>query len=188
MSTAVSVPTPLPFTMTTIDQCVIVIKITDPLTVEAFGRYQTAFKRLYDKYPHFVLVYDLTEMSMPDFAVMHKKQQLILEMKARSCRQLLAAIVITSSEIFKQTIQTLVKIGGQASPFYAFTDVGEAAATAARLAMLIKRVPNALTKPLVGKSGTGLVWGRLSHAARVAIVVFMFTRNLRHFVKRSAKA
>lgn len=166
------------FSIRTVDNCVVVLQMNQTPTTEGWEVFKTAFLRIYQKYPHFVLIFDVSRMGFPSFDLINRTKTLIFSLKSRSCRQLLGTIVITAFEPIKAVIENLVQSAGQAAPFYAYTSVEEAAATAAELAHILKRTPRAVQLPKGGKT-----WGDVSIGVRYGLIVTLFTRHIRHFIR-----
>jgi hypothetical protein len=157
----------------------VVISVTASPSEDTWQKYQQTFLRLYDKYPHFIVVFDLRNMGMPSLSVIDEKRKLLMKLKPRTCRQLLAAIVITSYEPVRDVIMALVSAAGQAAPFYAFTDPALAAEKAAQLAHLIKGTRGCC----VPANPKALTWGRASPGLKYALVLMVFGRCIRHFLR-----
>ena len=109
-----------PFTIRTIQNCVAVVTFRDTPTLECWPQYEHSFRRLYDKYARFVIVFDVSGMGVPPFSLISKKKQLIIDLKSKTVKQ--------------------------GSPFYAYSDFPSTIETAARLVRLIKNIPP-LIKP-----------------------------------------
>ncbi len=163
----------------TVEQCVVVISMAANPTEDMWHKYQQTYLRLYEKYPHFVVVFDLRNMGMPSLKLIDEKRRLLMKLKPRTCRQMLAAIVITSYEPIRNIILALVSAAGQAAPFYAYTDPRQAAEKAARLAHLIKGTKYFMS-PVNPKA---LTWGKASAAVKTALVIMVFARSIRHFLR-----
>ncbi len=166
-------------TVKTVEQCVVVISMASSPTEDMWHKYQQTFLRLYDKYPHFVVVFDLRKMGMPSLGVIEEKRKLLMKLKPRTCRQLLAAVVITAYEPIRDIIMALVTAAGQAAPFYAFTDPQLAAHKAAQLAHLIKGTRCCM----MPASPRALTWGKASTGLKYALVLLVFGRCIRHFLR-----
>ena len=162
-----------PFTIRTIQNCVAVVTFRDTPTLECWPQYEHSFRRLYDKYARFVIVFDVSGMGVPPFSLISKKKQLIIDLKSKTVKQVLANIVFTPHEIVRDVVVALVRAAGQSSPFYAYSDFPSTIETAARLVRLIKNIP-----PLIKPRADLLTWGDLSFNTRIAVITFSILQAL----------
>jgi len=168
----------MPFSVRTIHNCVVVVTFKDTPTVETWPQYEHCFTRVYEKYAQFIVVFDVSGMGIPPFQLISKKKQLIVDMKPKTVRQVLANIVFTPNETVRDVIVALVRAAGQSSPFYAFSDTQSVVKAASRLVRLIKGFPMVDVSP-----PETLVWGDLSFTSRVALITFAILRSLTAIVK-----
>lgn len=102
--------------------------------MESWPAFEAGFRGIYAKHRSFVLVFDLREMGIPDIGIVSRLLALVSELKVHSFRQLIAAVVLTSSTLIRDLIVAIVRRAGQAAPFYAYSSVNDAVQTAAYLA------------------------------------------------------
>ena len=163
-----------PFTFRTIHNCVVVVTFHDTPTMECWAQYVQCFTRLYDKYAQFVIVFDVSGMGVPAFDVIANKKQLIMDLKPKTAKQVLATIVVTPYEHIRDIIVALVKAAGQSSPFYAFSETSSVVHTVCRLVRIIKR----LHAPVHHDRSDVKLWGDLTFNARVAVLTLAILRAL----------
>ena len=168
----------MPFSVRTIHNCVVVVTFNDTPTLETWPQYEHCFTRVYEKYAQFVSVFDVSGMGIPPFQLISKKKQLIVDMKPKTIRQVLANIVFTPHETVRDVIVALVRAAGQSSPFYAFSDAESVVKAISRMVRLIKGFPMTEVLP----HGT-LLWGDLSFNTRVAVITFTILRSLAAIIK-----
>lgn len=130
-------PPPLPmFSIQATDYGLAVVTVSGGPTMDCWPKYSAEYKALYDRLGSFVLLFDLRTMGMPDFAVISAHTKLAMELKARTCRQVVGTIILADPEI-SAVVERLVRRGGQAAPFYATGDPGLAALRAAHMCSVI---------------------------------------------------
>jgi hypothetical protein len=169
--------------MRTVGGCVAVIAFHDTPSMECWPQYLQCFTRLYDKYAQFVMVFDVSGMGVPSFDVIASKKQLIMDMKPKTARQVLATIVVTPYEPIRDIIVALVQAAGQSSPFYAFSDTRSVVQTVSRLYRIIKGLG-------VGpgpKSHAAVRWGDLSFVARVSVIALTILQSLPAILASTAR-
>lgn len=128
------------------------------------------------------LVFDVRDISITDMPSIVKfvvlKKDLLVSLKADTCRYFLAAIVLTPYEIIKDIVVNIVRISGQASLFYAFSSDEETLETVDRLV----RVINNQTLPKSHPSA--LSWRNVPPGGITCLLLCFFLRISRHFLAR----
>ncbi len=168
------------FEVKTLHGCVVVFRFLSDPTGEDLVLFKQCYQKVYAKYPHFVLVFDLYAMGLPPQDLLASVGSLILSMKYRTSRQVLAAMVLTSHSTLRDLVLSLVRAGGQAAPFMAFTSRSELAAATARCAGILKgwkavSHPRKLAKPLR--------WKDFSDKG-FALCIVKFMQSMRHFLRQ----
>lgn len=143
--------------------------------------YEADFRNVYRVHDRAVIVFDLrgVEVDMStvvQFAML--KKSLLTELKADTCRMLLAAVVLTQYDFIRDIVMNIVKASGQASLFYAFSDLSEAVTTINRLVAVINNQRLPLSRP------GALRWKDVSSANITALLLSFFLRISRHFLLR----
>jgi hypothetical protein len=133
-------------TFSHVDKHVVVLTAVGSPSIEQWPQFEHEFRNMYDAHSSFVLLFDLRKMGMPDMTTAIRLMNLVSEMKVHSFRQLIAAVILTSSVTLRDLIVSIVRKAGQAAPFYAFSDASAAVTTAAYLSCIERGVPG-LTKP-----------------------------------------
>jgi hypothetical protein len=169
------------FVVDVIDDCVVVIRVLAGIKTSDWPAYRAAYMKVYDTFDHFVIVFDLREVTMSNVDLIPLKKELIQELKPRTTRQVLGVVVVTAYDVIATLVTTLVRQGGQAAPFFISTNLHEAASVASRMANIIKRVPGCDAEE------RGVVtYGELSKAAFTVLIFFMFVRMQNHFLRAAA--
>lgn len=179
MSTAASPP----FSIQTVGQCVVVLRMWAIPSEAAFPLLAQAYTRLYDKYAHLVVVFDLRGSEVPPLWFLNRVKDLLLGMKHRTCRQLLGAVVLPHHAVVRDIITSLVEASGQVAPFYVYLEPEKVARKAAQLGLLINGVPGVVHAP------GNRTFGELSTTALCALMTVLFaTRAARSVVKHKLAA
>lgn len=162
-----------------------VIRFHGTFKEEWWPAYERAYLELYEKHDRATIVFDLRAISIDTlssiFPFIMLKKNLMMSLKARTCRMLLAAVILTEHDIVRDLVMQLVKLSGQASLFYAFSNVELATATVARLVAVMnnRRIPQS-DPPL-------LRWKDVSRTHIALLLVAYFIRICRHFLALRAK-
>ena len=142
--------------------------------------YEKAYRELYTKHARATIVFDLRGISLETVSTIVPfimlKKNLLMSLKAQTCRMLLAAVILTEYDIVRDVVLHIVKLSGQASLFYAFSDAGEATKTVARLVAVMnnRRLPR--TNP------AALQWKDVSNTHITMLLLAFFIRICRHFL------
>lgn len=162
------------FTIKTIHSCVAVVKMHTTPTMAVWEQYETCYKRLYDKYAHFIIVFDLSDMSIPPLDIIEAKRNLIVSLKPRSIRQLFATFVYTPSDTIRSVITAIITAAGQSAPFYAHSNVSALAAQVADHVRILRRLK---APPSSGRKMA--TWGDIGSLSVSALVVLYFCKCIR---------
>jgi hypothetical protein len=110
-----------------------------------------------------------------------RKRVLLTDLKADTCRRMMAAIILTDYDAIRDIVTVIAKASGQASLFYAVSSVADAVETATQLVCVINGVPRPLSSP------DALTWGDLSHTNMYALLLCSFLRVAKHFIARGER-
>ena len=171
------------FTIKTPHPNISVITFTGVFNASEWPMYERAYRDLYIKHSRAVLVFDLRQLSVqvgPVIQFITFKKELLASLKARTCRMLFAAIVLTEYDFVSEIVLSIVKASGQASLFYACSHLDQAVEIAGRLVSIINRRP-------IRYCG-GLRWKDVGIGSVTVMLLAFFIRHSRHFLpKRPAR-
>ena len=168
------------FFIQTIHPNISVLKFQGGFRQEWWPDYERAYRELYEKHTRATIVFDLRDVSLETMSTILPfimlKKALMMSLKPRTCRMLLAAVILTKHDLVRDLVLQIVKLSGQASLFYAFSDVGEAVTTVARLVAVMNNRRIARSSPPL------LRWKDVSHTHIALLLVAYFIRISRHFL------
>ena len=165
------------FNIQTIHPNISVITFAKEFADEDWDLYERKYRELYKIHTRAIFVFDLRAITINVTNIVNfimRKKKLLLSLKAKTCQTLFAAIVVTEYEFISDLVLSIAKLSGQASLFYACSDIIVAGNTASRLACILNN------RRIVYHGG--LRWRDLSEGSIAVLLMAAFLRHARHFI------
>jgi hypothetical protein len=160
-----------------VDDCVAVIRPGPILSSQDWPGFEAAYRHVYDTLDHFVLAFDLQQISMPPVDMITSTLDLITVMRPRTSRQVIGVVVLTPYESVCKLVSHYLKVKGQVAPFHLVSDARAAAQAISRMANIIRKAPG-----LDPTEAHLLTFGELSFGCYLALLVLTFMRMQVYFI------